>query len=296
MKQFFTLLALLLAAYCSDAQPLQAYAGMDTVICPGPPITALKYPRLGAPATGGVPPYTYLWTAINDPAFASIVDHPDSARPYANGILYNITTPPDSVVLTVRVTDSVGTVARDTVTVYIARWRYLALSCRRSQSGADTVHFSGSTKFWSNFGPFTNIRWNPSVYLSDSTVDDPKCWAPPGRTFVKYGTDRVGCRSEIGSCGTYALPNATLDAQSTPKGVARIVPSPATQASRIEISADLVGAQLRIFSPDGRCVHNATLIQPSTPLHAGWAAPRGAYFYSLWKEGRRAHGGTFTVQ
>lgn len=84
-----------LTLYISDFLPLVANAGPDTAMCDPNPVT------LGSPATGGVEPYTYLWST--GATTSTITVQPTTTTTYI-----------------VQVTDPCGSpIGTDTVTVYL---------------------------------------------------------------------------------------------------------------------------------------------------------------------------------
>lgn len=291
MKQLAFLLLVLILGSRAFAQPLQAYAGSDTVWCTSQQ-TSPK-PVLGFTATGGAPPYVYAWSVDYPGQFiASLLDSPSRAQPRvksapAQGI--------DSLDFVVEVTDAVNAKAYDTVRVLYSRWIFLTFQCMRPQSGADTVLFSNSTYGGSNFGPFGDFRWTPAAFLSDTTIDEPRCWAPLSTQYTKYGTDRAGCRSSIGGCGTY-LWNTGIAEFFKDRRHAIIAPLPVTFSSHLDISPDLVGAELSILSADGRLLHSQRLISPSTHLGSILRKPSGVYFYRIEKRGEAIKRGTLVVR
>ncbi len=270
MKQLAFLLVIAISGSHAFAQPLHAHASADTAKCP-PSFSSPVYPTIGAPA-GGVPPYIYSWTNGN------LLDSPNSAQPR---IVQHASQTVDSLFFVVQVTDAANTIARDTVRVLFSHWAFTLGQCIRFKGTGDTVSIAsqgGSI----NFFP-TTLEWTPNVYL-DSNAFGHRSFTPVTQNYIVYGTDRAGCRLSAGSCSVIVSATRVPVAASSESAV-RIIPSPATSDSRIEISNDLLGGKMHIFSLDGRTVRTLLLQSTSTPLADATPIPPGHYFYRIARDG-----------
>ena len=292
--KFLSVLVLLItiATKGADAQPLQAHAGADTMKCP-PSASHPVYPRLGAPATGGVPPYSYSWSIVGAPNPGTLLDSPNSAQPL---VVQTPGQPVDSLFFVVQVTDAASTVARDTVKVLFPHWVFTAGSCIRFKGPGDTVSI-GAQGGSLNFSPMV-FEWVPNVYIDSVVIagfgHQYRSFTPVTQNYFVYGTDRAGCRAIAGSCSVVVTPTRVPETTASKNAVC-IVPSPATVESRFEISPGLLGSDLQVFSADGRLVRNQTLFSVSTPLRELMPSVPGLYFYVVGKHGRTLYRGHFAT-
>jgi hypothetical protein len=288
MKYFAVLFVLLLFSVCAGAQPLQARAGTDTARCT-PPLNPIN-PRIGEPATGGLPPYTYTWSAINGGQnYVGLLDLQQSAQPHV------VNNPPqfiDSLFFTVQVMDAANAVAYDTVLVRFSRWAWTLSQCMRFKGPADTVDisFQGGSM---NFSP-TVIEWSPASFLT-TTSAQARSYTPTTQNYVAYGTDRAGCRLSAGQCSVIVSPAHIANAMQAESSV-RFAPLPLTPDSRLEISAYLIGSTLHIYSVDGRLLQAMSLRSATTSLREILQLSSGTYFYCIEKSGKAIKRSTFTIQ
>lgn len=150
---------------------LTAHAGTDTYICAGDSL------MIGAPATGGSGPYTYEWfptTGLGTPAAAVTFAKPASTTTYV-----------------VKVTDSLGCVARDTVTIVVEPLPIAFAGNDTTVCRIERLYLGGPAT--GGTGPYT-YAWSPATDLSSTTIMRPIATPRQTRTWVLTVTDAKGCK------------------------------------------------------------------------------------------------------
>ncbi|HVZ41913.1 MAG TPA: choice-of-anchor D domain-containing protein [Candidatus Kapabacteria bacterium] len=138
----------------------------DTTICNGAAIT------LGAPATGGVAPYTYTWTPsadLDDARKAVVVAHPRAA----------------ATRYTVKVTDVNGCATTDSMLVTMR-------APMAATAGPDTVVCAGDSIPLRASGG-SSYRWSPALGLSCANCANPKAGPPQTTLYAVTIADSNGC-------------------------------------------------------------------------------------------------------
>jgi hypothetical protein len=252
MKQLVLALVVCFVSRNAKAQ-LAANAGRDTVWCSG--ALNMASPMFGGAATAsnGTPPYTYQWSSVElGMNTAYYFDSISIAHPRLVTILpSNI----DSLHLVVKVTDANAAVAYDTAVIFCSRWICSMADCYTDKGPADTFSLFAACR--SNFGPFT-YQWSPATYLSDPSVDAPKCWSPVQQTYTLVQTDRKGCMVP-GECKVYIKPTSVNRMELADNDV-RIVPNPVTGASVLKTGDAWCGGNICFYSADGRLLASRIVI------------------------------------
>ncbi|MCZ7554990.1 MAG: choice-of-anchor L domain-containing protein [Bacteroidia bacterium] len=153
-----------------DSLPV-AYAGEDTVVCVGGSIL------IGAPATGGTPPYLYEWTpaaGLSDSRIATPV-----ARPITTTTWH------------LKVTSASGCTAYDSVTVEV--------SDVRVDAGKDTLFCRGAVvaiggEASGGREPYT-YSWSPAAGLTSTNMPRPLAKPDVTTTYTVRVRDRNGCET-----------------------------------------------------------------------------------------------------
>ena len=219
-----------------------ANAGRDTTFCPG------GYVQLGGSptASGGFAPYTYSWSPTTG------LSSPTTANPmFTSGWVTSDTT----ITFTVTVTDTLGCIATDEVTVTVSRIEVDAGEDRRICVG-DVVTLGGSPTAEGGVPPY-NYSWtatppgavfsteaNPVVTPTDTTLyvvmvtgGDPSCtsydsvWVYPVEPVADAGRDTIVCGGEeliLGGDPTASggIPPYTYYWTSIPPAFTSTVPNP----------------------------------------------------------------------
>jgi PKD repeat protein len=132
---------------------LKADAGSDDAICPG----SGRYIGGAPSASGGVPPYTYLWTP------AAGLGNPATPNPAA--------TPGITTLYVLTVTDSVGAVARDTMLLTVTGYATANAGPDKTICEGSSVQLGGSP---TGTGKGSVIyTWTPTTGLSDAINSNP---------------------------------------------------------------------------------------------------------------------------
>ncbi len=157
---------------------LRANAGEDTIICSG----VRTGIQLGASATGGKAPYTYMWSpaaGLNNASIVNPIARPTSTTTYE-----------------LLVTDGNGCTSIDSVTIRVNGQINLSVGadtaiCLGSSvvlGGSDTVARGGTA-------PYT-YSWTPSVGLSGASTAHPVATPSVTTTYILLVTDGVGCTAQ----------------------------------------------------------------------------------------------------
>ncbi|MAT39049.1 MAG: hypothetical protein CL946_05535 [Ectothiorhodospiraceae bacterium] len=165
-----------------------AYAGEDASFCAG------GSTQLGAVASGGTPPYSYIWTPTRG------LDDPNIAQPVAS--------PTRTTTYTLTVVDATGCTASDNVTVLIE-------AAPIAFAGADVTICGGEDIVLGNIasggtGPYT-YAWSPQTALSDPAVAKPIASPMTTTTYEVRVTDAKGC-SSVDSVTVSVRPTPVADA------------------------------------------------------------------------------------
>lgn len=152
--------------------PPVSLAGDDRAICAGdPPV------RIGAPALGNAPPFTYAWspaTGLDLPAVATPNARPDSTTTYM-----------------LVVTDANGCRAYDTVVVAVDTPPVIEPPVDYETCAGESVAIGVTA---SGAGPFT-YEWSPATGLSDPTAASPDANPSATTQYRVTVTDTNGCAS-----------------------------------------------------------------------------------------------------
>jgi gliding motility-associated-like protein len=161
------------------AQHPTAFAGPDFTLCPAGSGT------LGAavPATGGLPPYTYVWTP------ATGLNNPNISNP--------TTTVTTQTNYTLQVRDANDSLGYDVVTVYIS-------DILKYTAGKDTTYCLGKAsnivigKAINATAPAATFSWTPTLGLNNPTAPNPIANPSVSTTYSLYVT-KDGCTAYTGS-------------------------------------------------------------------------------------------------
>ncbi len=173
-----------------------ADAGMDDEVCRGAPITLGGTPS----ASGGTGPYTYKWRP--DPLFIPGVPNPTQ-------------TPDQTTTFDLEVTDSLGCVGTDNVTITVLDNPVADAGPDRVVCGGETITLGGAPSASGGAGGYTYL-WLPNQAIS-STADSNPSFIAKGSGNFAYTLqvfDSKGCQS-----------SDTVDITSLPAVVANAGPA-----------------------------------------------------------------------
>jgi len=263
----------------SKAQ-LRVYAGHDAIFC-----DASFHdigPTLGDSLTisGGIPPYSYEWSAIDVYPASHYLDSITLPHPHVIGI------PPlaDSVLLSLTVTDSTGQTVTDTLVVHYSFFAYkVPIDAYYSKWDIDTIMLVPTVKSQYHPGgaeaPVT-FSWSPSIALSDSTAYYPLCWVPVSTIYTLTVTDRFGCKADPALHYVQVVPNGITEISGGNNGIS-IWPNPAMAAgTMIRVPDNLRGLTFNLYDQQGRRVRQLSLQKAVTPLNTSELSP-GIYMYQV---------------
>jgi hypothetical protein len=244
---------------------LSADAGSDTVFCADNPTEATIG---GNPsANGGLPPYTYAWSAEYDgitrtyTASWMLEDTTVSNPIFKKGAI------PDSAMFYLTVKDSNDSIAIDSVRIRLSSYVACLAECRHY------IILGDSAQLWhcviGGIPPY-KFSWTPTVSLSDSTSETP--WAKPlsNTTYELIITDSVGCQTRstclvfvdpssintypknIGNLKVYPIPaenviNVVFDNLKFPNSVFEILTSKGESISKIEVNDPMITIDVQEF-------------------------------------------------
>jgi hypothetical protein len=194
MKTFvkFTLLLVALFHFNNTAAQLVVNAGNDTTVCSGATVILGGNPT----ASGGTPPYQYLWSN-------SVVLETTVIVASTNSIMY------------LWVTDSLGATATDTVTVFVNPNPVIDsiittdVSCFGDSTGTLCAFVSGGTAPYS----YTNFTWSA---LQATTQCINNLWSGIDSVYV---TDANGCSAVPKYVNIRQAPPLTAQLTSTQSGI-----------------------------------------------------------------------------
>lgn len=277
MKKFLLTLSVLLSAlhFQSIAQ-LVAEAGADTVVC-----NSASYPRLGgAPsAYGGTPPYTYTWTYTPDPINTFFyLDNINAANPK----MISVSLSGDTMNFELLVSDAIGNIATDLVRVKVARWTCSGGACVKNIVEGDTVALG--TGCFGNYAPNT-ILWSPAINLSSPTSSNPATWTKTTTSYYAKTTNNIGCwRND--TCKVNVTPLGVNGLGMT-SGHVMVYPNPVNEHSVFEVSNDMLGGVLKVYTVDGKLLSTKAIMQAKTEIGTVLQGKSAIYIYSYEKQGSR---------
>jgi hypothetical protein len=157
-------------------------AGEDAVLCAGDPH------KIGNPATGGTPPYTYSWSPT------TFLVNPASAQPEAKAT--------QTTEYTVTVTDANGCKASDKVVLNITPIPTAVAGKDTAVCFGESVEIGGEA--YCGLEPYT-YSWAPANTLSDANAAKPVATPTETTTYTVEVTDDLG-RSDQASVTVYINP------------------------------------------------------------------------------------------
>lgn len=223
-------------------------------------------------ATGGTPPYSYEW-------------HPQQYLINANNSNPIISQQAVDDTITeyyLKVTDVSGNIAYDTIHAVPFLMVCILSECIIQKNTTDTV----STLGWqcTTHRSLASYRWSPSQYLSDSTVLNPKCWAPVNIYYSLIVTDIYGCEYSLGGCGISINSTNVNEVDNIDGNIVHIYPNPTNETSVLQVTSGFK-ADYYIATVDGRVVQKGKLVNDKTIIELSkWCS--GVYFVSVVKDGR----------
>lgn len=171
---FYSFLFLFIASI-TFAQKPTAFAGPDYTLCPDGSTSAV----LGAPtiATGGTPPYTYIWTPATGLSNSSVA-HP------------TVTTG-TQITYTLEVRDANDSIGKDVVTIFIS-------NLKQYTAGKDTSYCLGKAsnivlgKSINSGATGTTFTWSPAYALDNPNAPNPVA-NPSVSTTYSLTVSKDGC-------------------------------------------------------------------------------------------------------
>jgi hypothetical protein len=281
-------LLLLLSNVKSNAQCF-ADAGPDTAICTNPFDTL----RLGGQptATGGAPPYSYVWQAsysvgsatwtasdfLNDTTLAN----PEIIYPGPDEITFNLT-----------VTDSLGNTCTDSVHIQFSWFGFTLEDKRRVIHQGDSVGLYPGV--FGNIAPFT-YQWSPNYNLSNPNSAFPIAWPDTSTSYVVTITDSAGCTVVDPDAFDVIVIPLSLD-ESSMRPEIRVFPNPTSTFVHIEYAGPQSGRiEVHISDIYGRLVLQTMVTEELTAIDVRNLAA-GVYFYQLRNNRSSLASGRFVIR
>lgn len=261
-------------AYCAEGQQERILGGNPTAI-------------------GGVPPYTYTWSAKyqwRDHIWyaSSMLDDTTLANP-----MIKLGAIPDSIYFYLTARDSIGNSSTDSVMVRLSQYIVCLMDCILF------IKYGDSTILWScvdgGIGPF-EYSWTPANSLSDSTVRNP--WAKPtSNTEYKFKiTDAAGCVFES-RCFVTVYPVNADELRSSISKV-RLYPNPSKNINVIYaavINEKYLNTNLELFSSDGKLIKKIRIVKTPQRIDLTDFA-KGIYIYKWYLGGNVNESGTLLIK
>lgn len=244
-------------------------------------------------AIGGIPPYTYSWSAK-----FQIGDH----IWYASSMLNDTTLPnpalisgaiPDSIYFFLTVQDSIGSISTDSVKIRLSRYMICLADCILF------IKYGDSTELWScvdgGIGPY-EYSWKPANSLSDSSIRNP--WAKP-TSDTEYNfriEDAAGCVFES-RCFVTVYP-LHIEQHKNSNPAVMLHPNPTENTKNIYASVlndKYLNTILELFSSDGRLVKRIKITESIQRIDLTGLA-KGIYFYNCNLRGEVGESGTLIIR
>lgn len=266
-----------------------ANAGSDTTLCVSfePAYLILG----GSPtASGGVPPYTYLWSGTYSigPLTYTASDFLDDITS-ANPLLTDIS--PDSLVLYLTVTDNVGSICKDTIKIKFCQYVWTLDYKFVYIDQGDTTQIGPSV---GDGCPPYSFVWSPNYNISDPYAENPVVWPDTTTFYTSIVTDAAGCEAGGGTFDVFVISTGISNYEN--HKTIKIFPNPITDKSVVTVSnyynSDL---SLCFYNIYGRFVHHINITGLETEiLRKNFEA--GIYFYQLLDNGKPLESGKILIQ
>jgi gliding motility-associated-like protein len=153
----------------ADAGPDQAICNTDSVTIGG-----------SSPASGGIGPYTYLWSPST--GLSSVV----SANPNAS--------PSTTTTYILKVTDAKGCTGYDTMVLTVHNKPVITAGTQDTICPGSSFQLGGSPTVSSGNSPY-KYQWTPSAGLSGDTIANPVASPSASTIYHLTVTDKFGCQS-----------------------------------------------------------------------------------------------------
>jgi hypothetical protein len=249
MKTHLSLVFLIILSDPTIGQ-INLNAGNDTAVC----INTWGFDTLeigGNPtASGGVEPYIYSWSTnykIGSHTYGASNFLDDST--VSNPKIVNPTD--DFLKFKLIVTDNLGSIAEDSITIRFSIFYYLAFECIYIINLGDTVSLFGT--MGQGIGPLS-YTWSPNYNISDTAIASPRAWPDTSTYYHVYATDSIGCISEPQTCSV--IIKSTGISQIKNNLIKSIVfPNPISENSTILLDEDIIEKlTLQIINSNGQTV------------------------------------------
>ncbi len=188
--RYLFFISLFLGSILPTYAQVNANAGANLTVC-----TNQVYPIGGSPtASGGTPPYTYLWTPMNGLNNSNLAN--PTLTPNINTSQY-----------IVRVTDATGQIDYDTLQIFFHPVSYAG-------AGNDTAVCFGQMVWLGKpsnpTGGGINYSWLPTVGVTNPTSNNPDCTVNVTTTYtVTITSSTCPSKTETVTVTIYQIPNAS---------------------------------------------------------------------------------------
>ncbi len=276
MKLFFSILFIALF-HITKCQSLEVNAGQDSVLCL-PNFSEDSIVIGGAPAAiGGVGNYSYSWDIYPKPYIpfsnapliqiwaSDMISDTTAANPYLLSLAENSNGP---IKLILTVTDSIGTIEKDTSIYYSTSLSTTLGNIMLQTYPGDTAQIQ-PIGFGGGIPPYT-FDWGSSPDLIGDRYDflvgldsipTREVIIPESDSLLHYSltvTDSIGCQFNIGTYQIFDVLNLSIDKFNTPD--IEIYPNPFH--NKVIVNTSNVGSStIHISDEAGRIVHSQSFLQ-----------------------------------
>ncbi len=270
-----------------------ADAGPDIVVCCG--FDGMDTVQIGGnpTASGGVPPYTYIWESewqVGSWIYTAsdFLDDTTLANPT---ILYT----GENLTFHLTIIDSESNICTDSVNVKFSFFGTHLMYVYYDIQQGDSIFLTGLANVLGGIPPVEYL-WRPNHGLTDST--SLSFWAKPDTSVAYYltATDSAGCSATGAPVYFVNVIPVSIESQDLSKSIVHIFPNPASNRITIKIESEKTEIKtLEFFDSNGQLAFKKETNENIVLLKTE-SLTKGLHFYKISASGKLIGQGKVIVE